>query len=62
MLHKNHWPQESHLIKTIKRCGPQAIGQSLHLNKLAGNLVAWGLARYNGAGLLELITTKPEES
>ena len=62
MLDKNHWPQESHLLKTIKRCGPQAIGQSLHLNKLAGNLVAWGLARYNGAGLLELITTQPEDS
>ena len=62
MLHKNHWPQESHLIKTIKRCGPQAIGQSLHLNKLAGNLLAWGLARYNGAGLLELTPTQPKDS
>ena len=56
-----HKSQEYRLTQILRLNGPQVI-DSTTLKRTADKLIDWQLARYNVAGLLELITTQPEES
>ena len=57
-MHLN--PYEIRLTQILRVNGPQVI-DSTTLKRTADKLIDWQLARFNGAALLELITTTREE-
>ena len=56
-----HKSQEYRLLKILGQNGPQVI-DSTTLKRAAGKLIDWQLARFNGAGLLELIPANKKEA
>ena len=53
-------PYEIRLTQILRQNGPQVI-DSTTLKRAAGKLIDWQLAKYNGAGLLELTPTNKKE-
>lgn len=57
-MHLN--PHEIRLTQILRVNGPQVI-DSTTLKRAAGKLIDWQIARFNGAGLLELIPANKKE-